>query len=69
MSKLQQLFQRLHQDESGQGLVEYVLIIALVAVGLVLALTVFRNQIGLTFDAVNTELQNAPTTPFNPAAS
>ncbi len=66
MTKLQQLFQRLHQDESGQGLVEYILIIALVAVGLVLALTVFRNQIGQTFDNVNSQLSNAPSTPYTP---
>ncbi len=67
MTKLQQLFQRLHQDESGQGLVEYILIIALVAVGLVLALTVFRNQIGQTFDNVNSQLSNAPSTPYTPS--
>ena len=68
MTKVQQLFQRFAQDESGQGLVEYILIIALVAVGLVLALTVFRNQIGNTFDAVDAELQAAPTTPYVPAS-
>ncbi len=67
MTKLQQLFQRLHQDESGQGLVEYILIIALVAVGLVLALTVFRNQIGQTFDNVNSQLSNAPSAPYTPS--
>ncbi len=67
MSRLPQLLQRLHQDESGQGLVEYILIIALVAVGLVLALTVFRNQIGQTFDNVNSQLSNAPSAPYTPS--
>jgi Flp pilus assembly pilin Flp len=66
MSKLQALLQRFRQDESGQGLVEYVLIIALVAIGLTLALTVFRNRIGQTFDNVNQTLQNAPTSPYTP---
>ena len=32
-------------DEAGQGLVEYALIIALVSIGLILALTVLRNSI------------------------
>ena len=69
MSRMHQLMQRLMRDESGQGLVEYVLIIALVAVGLILALTVFRNQIGNTFDEVNAELQSAPATQYQPAGS
>jgi len=69
MSRMHQLMQRLMRDESGQGLVEYVLIVALVAVGLILALTVFRNQIGNTFDDINSELQSAPATQYQPAGS
>lgn len=69
MSRMKEFLHRLREDESGQGLVEYVLIIALVAVGLVLALTVFRNRIGSTFDNVNSHLQAAPTTPYVPAGS
>jgi len=68
MTRLEQLLKRFAQDESGQGLVEYVLIIALVAVGLILALTVFRNQIGNTFDNVNGQLKNAPSTPYSPGS-
>ena len=67
MTKLLATLQRLAKDESGQGLVEYVLIIALVAIGLTLALTVFRNRIGSTFDNVNATLQNAPTSPYSPS--
>jgi pilus assembly protein Flp/PilA len=43
-------------DESGQGLTEYALIIALVAVALIGVLIVFRNQIGGVFDRASTEL-------------
>jgi pilus assembly protein Flp/PilA len=68
MTKLLATLQRLAKDESGQGLVEYVLIIALVAIGLILALTVFRNRIGQTFDSVNSTLANAPSTPYSPAS-
>lgn len=46
-------------DESGQGFTEYALILALVAVGLILVLTTFRDTIRDTFDAINTELDNS----------
>jgi pilus assembly protein Flp/PilA len=48
------------KDESGQGLTEYALIIALVAVALIGVLIVFRNQIGGVFDRASSELNNAP---------
>jgi len=67
MTRLTQLFRQFANDESGQGLVEYVLIIALVAVGLIIALTVFRNRIGQTFDAVDGQLQNAPVSQYTPS--
>ena len=47
-------------DESGQGLVEYALIIALVAIGLIAILTLFRNAIGNVFNATRNTLNNAP---------
>ena len=51
-------------DESGQGLVEYALIIALVAVGLIAILLVLRNSVGNVFRNAATQLNNAPTTPY-----
>ena len=51
-------------DESGQGLVEYALIIALVAVGLIAILLVLRNSIGNVFNNAATQLNNAPTNPY-----
>jgi pilus assembly protein Flp/PilA len=68
ITRFKDVMRRFAADESGQGLVEYVLIIALVAVGLILALTVFRNQIGNTLDEVNNSLQNAPSTPYSPGS-
>ncbi len=47
-------------DESGQGLTEYALIIALVAVALIAVLIVFRNSIGRVFERATNELNNAP---------
>ena len=54
------------KDESGQGLVEYALIIALVAIGLIAILVVFRNAIGNVFKRSAGELNNAPASSFAP---
>jgi Flp pilus assembly pilin Flp len=43
-------------DESAQGLVEYVLIIGLVAVGLMLIIVAFRDAIGRFFGTVSDSL-------------
>ncbi len=53
------------KDESGQGLTEYALIIALVAVALIAVLILFRNSIGRVFQRATAELNNAPATPFS----
>jgi pilus assembly protein Flp/PilA len=57
-------WRRLLSDETGQGLVEYALIIALVAVGLIAILLVLRNAIGNVFNNAATQLNNAPTNPY-----
>lgn len=55
------LFRRFWTDESGQGLTEYALIIAIVSVGLIAVLYVFRDAIGAVFDAMAAALQGQPT--------
>ena len=47
-------------DEAGQGLVEYALIIALVAIGLIAILTLLRNAVGNVFNVSRNALDNAP---------
>ena len=42
---MKSLWQSLMADESGQGLVEYALIIALVSIGLIVALGILRGKI------------------------
>ena len=44
------------RNENGQGLTEYALIIALVAIVAVAALTLLGGQIGAIFGNINTEL-------------
>jgi pilus assembly protein Flp/PilA len=58
------LWQSFWSDEAGQGLVEYALIIALVAVGLIAILLVLRNSIGNVFNNAATQLNNAPSNPY-----
>ena len=55
------LWNKFMNDESGQGLVEYALIIALVAIGLIVILTLLRNAIGNVFNQSRNVLNNAPT--------
>ncbi len=54
-----QLFKNFWNDESGQGLTEYAVIIALVSVALILVLIAFRNEIGRVFNDIRGELQTA----------
>lgn len=54
------LAQRLVRQE-GQGMVEYGLIIALVAVGLIAGLGLMSNQIGAVFTNITTSLTGAAT--------
>jgi pilus assembly protein Flp/PilA len=56
---MRELWNNFVKDESGQGLVEYVLIIALVSVGLILVLVAFRDQIAQVFRDIGGELDNA----------
>ena len=62
--RIAQLARALWSDDSGQGLVEYALIIALVAVGLIAILLVLRNSIGDVFNNAATQLDDAPTNPY-----
>ena len=64
MRSLWNVIRSLGRDDSGQGLVEYALIIALVAVGLIAILLVLRNSIGNVFNNAATQLNNAPTNPY-----
>ncbi|MEO7987687.1 MAG: Flp family type IVb pilin [Gemmatimonadales bacterium] len=51
----------LWNDESGQGLTEYALLIALVSLGLITLLVSFRNSIGNVFKNATTTLNGNAT--------
>jgi pilus assembly protein Flp/PilA len=61
---MMELWSRLWEDESGQGLVEYVLIIALVAIGLIAIMLLFRDSIGTVFSTIKDKLDSAPANQY-----
>ena len=47
----------LRDREEGQGLVEYVTLIALIALGLFVAIIFFRDQLGTIFSKITNKIQ------------
>ena len=57
----QNTWNRFRDEERGQGLVEYALIIAVVALGVLLALVFLRDQIKSLFSKAGSELSTQPS--------
>lgn len=55
------VLRNLWNDESGQGLTEYALLIALVSLGLITLLAAYRNAIGNVFKNATNVLNNNGT--------
>jgi len=55
--------QRLFRSRQGQGMVEYGLIIGLVAVAVIVVLGAMSGQIEAMFEAIVTALQGVPSPP------
>ncbi len=58
-----EIVRRFVREEEGQGLVEYALIIGLIAVVAIAALTASGGSISSIFGNINAELSKATTTP------
>jgi pilus assembly protein Flp/PilA len=58
------LLGRFWSEDSGQGLTEYALILALVSVGLIAIMVTFRNAIGGIFQRISQVLSAAPNEGF-----
>ena len=56
---MKQLLKNLMNDESGQDLIEYALVAALVGLGAVASMQSLANSIGNTFNSVGNSLTNA----------
>jgi pilus assembly protein Flp/PilA len=61
---MQALFGRFWHEDAGQGLTEYALILALVSIGLIAILVVFRDAIGGIFARIAQVLSGAPSEGF-----
>jgi len=59
MQTCRQLFANLLQDESGQDLIEYALVTALIALGCVAAMNTLATTIGTAFSTVGTKLSTS----------
>jgi len=56
-----ELFKRLWNDEEGQGMVEYALIIALVSIVVIGVLITLGGQLGTIFTNITNGLKGTPT--------
>jgi len=59
MVDMKQLLKNLATEDSGQDLIEYALVAALVGLGAVASITTLKNTISNTFNSVGTQLTNA----------
>ncbi len=60
------LVKKLWNDESGQGLTEYALILGLISVVCIAILVAFGSEIARVFNASGTEMKKAAVTPLAP---
>jgi pilus assembly protein Flp/PilA len=63
LQKTKGFMKSLWKDEAGQGLVEYGLILALVAVGLIAILGTMSGSLDGLFSYISDQLTNSTTTP------
>jgi Flp pilus assembly pilin Flp len=63
---MRNLLQQLWSDESGQGMVEYALIVALVAIGLIAVFLYLRNSTGDVLDTAADSLSAQPANAYTP---
>lgn len=63
---MRNLLKQLWSDESGQGMVEYALIVALVAIGLIAVFLYLRNSTGDVLDTAADSLSAQPANAYTP---
>jgi pilus assembly protein Flp/PilA len=58
-TRILEVMQSLHKDESGQDLIEYALVAALIAFGAVAAMGTLANDINSAFSVIGSKLNSA----------
>lgn len=61
MTKIVEFFSNLWKDESAELTVEYGLLVAVVAIGLVAVFILFRDGVATWFNAIIARIQSFPT--------
>ncbi len=59
VGSIKNLAMTLHRDETGQDLIEYALIAALIALGAVVGMDTVANEINSAFNVISKKLSNA----------
>jgi pilus assembly protein Flp/PilA len=59
MTTMKKLLTNLASEDSGQDLIEYALVAALIGLGAVASITTLKNTISNTFNNIGTQLTNA----------
>ncbi len=59
MNNLRRIFTNVMRDESGQDLIEYALVAALIALGATAAMTALAGSISTAFSSVGSKLNSA----------
>ncbi len=59
LSVVRAFLSKLHREESGQDLIEYALIAALIALGAVVGMDTVANEINSAFSIISAKLSNA----------
>jgi pilus assembly protein Flp/PilA len=59
MANAKQILNNLIKEDSGQDLIEYALVAALIGLGAVASITSLKNTISNTFNNIGTQLTNA----------
>lgn len=54
---MKELWNNFVMDESGQGLVEYVMLIVLIALGMIAALILFQEELAGIYNAVTSKME------------
>ena len=57
--EIRNLVANLHRDESGQDLIEYALISALIALGSIIGMNTVTNEINSAFNIISKKLANS----------